>query len=387
MKQLKLLISEVNEPYNKIVVSGYDLLYIDGYKFPCRTDQTKVDFLPLKSPQQFPGMVERLKENNVEFSDKEEKVAIETLKKINYYKLSIFTKLLDDEKTFTRLLQLYEFDIFLKQELTLLLREIENLFKANLTYYLVNNYETLSNTIENDEYIIQNDEKQNSAEFYLDYGIYESTNKEKIDKILSKFAENVVTKREKELYIKHHIERYGGHIPFWVLVEILTFGEIIHFYSFLSRRLRRKWRENFFKVEVIKESEIEWLKTLQFLRNDCAHDNRLYGRTFNFTPVIHKDDMVKVFGKEDTELSLLKRRKVASGEKKRYDDLHIAIEKSKKTLFSALIIMRYFIESSTKSTKDSWNTFLTKLENEIKENNIPLSRIGFRNNWKDVLII
>lgn len=382
MEVLRKSISELKEPFESIDIKGFDELYIEGYKFPIKADSDT--FRQLKEPKEYEGLIDILK-TKLSINEKETEQVENLLKSINYYKISVFTKLLDQDKSFRRLIQLYEFDAFLKKELTPLLKELENLFKARLTYFLVNNYDKMSCSEEGSDILIKNNPKQLSSEFYLDYGIYETDEKEKIDKIISKFAENIIGKSKKELYIQHHIDNYGGHIPFWVLVETLTFGEIIHFYSFLSKGIRKAWRKEFFKVNVVKESEIEWLKTLQFLRNDCAHDNRLFGRTFNFTPLIHINDMIEIFGKENTELSLIKRKKALDKEK--YDELKVIIEKSKKTLFSALVVMRYFVESASDTTQHNWNTFIEKLSDEIAGNKIDLYRIGFTKNWKKILTV
>lgn len=380
MTELKLSISDIKKHYTEIDVSNYNKLIITGYQFPITPkDVPQVTSRPLKKPETHEGMVAKLKEHGVIIQSDDESKLIELLKVTNYYKLSIFIKLLDANKNLSCLLQLYEFDNFLKHELTPLLKDIENLFKTNLTYYLVNNYESFCNSN------CTQSQKQHCAECYLDYGIYDSKNKDKITEILSKFAESALNKRKKELYIEHHIKNYGGHIPLWVLIETLTFGEIVHFYSFLSSNVRKEWKNSFFNVPVIKESEIEWLKTLQFLRNDCAHDNRLYGKTFNFSPLIHKKDLAHIFGEDKANLHLLKKRKVPMSRKLEFDELNKQIEKSKKTLFTALIIMRYFIEASSQRTQENWNTFLAQLENEIKTKNIPLFRIGFKHNWKDLL--
>ncbi len=388
------MITEIAEPYQTINVKDYDELYIDGHKFPCRTKYTIHD-KKLKDPKDLDGMIEQLSKT-VSFTEQEKNEAMDILKRINYYKLSIFTKLLDDEKSFTRLLQLYNFDAFLKQGLSLLLKEIENLFKANLTYFMVNNYDTMSGRCEKGQEILINENEvlkiinnteKHSSEFYLDYGVYETKNQKKIDIMLSQFAVSVKNKAKKELYIEHYIKNYGGHIPFWVLVETLTFGEIIYFYNYLASDIRKAWTNYFFKQEVVKNSEIEWLKTLQFLRNDCAHDNRLYGKTFNFTPLINLNDLELIYGKKYAEMSLKKKRSIPIEDHEKFDELKVVIEKTKKTLFSGLLVMRNFIQNSSQYTISKWNNFLNDLEEEIDLNNIPLMRIGFRHNWKNILTI
>lgn len=49
--------------------------------------------------------------------------------------------------------------------------------------------------------------------------------------------------------------------------------------------------------------------------------------------------------------------------------------------------MRNFIQNSSQYTISKWNNFLNDLEEEIDLNNIPLMRIGFRHNWKNILTI
>ncbi|GED79778.1 hypothetical protein LAM01_02510 [Amylolactobacillus amylophilus] len=94
--------------------------------------------------------------------------------------------------------------------------------------------------------------------------------------------------------IKHYLNNHG-HIPLWVLVNFLTFGEINHFYSNLvdnlqikiatefSRERSREWSsEN--KIRITPET----IKTVNHLvnlfRNSVAHGEITYSRKIAKSP-------------------------------------------------------------------------------------------------------
>lgn len=72
------MITEIAEPYQTINVKDYDELYIDGYKFPCRTKYTIHD-KKLKDPKDLDGMIEQLSKT-VSFTEQEKNEAMIFLK-------------------------------------------------------------------------------------------------------------------------------------------------------------------------------------------------------------------------------------------------------------------------------------------------------------------
>src|SRR5699024_2767803 len=97
-------------------------------------------------------------------------------------------------------------------------------------------------------------------------------------KFHAKFLEDLqkgIDRSEKELFVIHHKAKYNGVFPFWVAIEVMSFGE-------LSKLFRNLLRQS--KMKVIKDFNVSpnkassWLHTLSYIRNVCAHYGRLYGK-------------------------------------------------------------------------------------------------------------
>ena len=91
---------------------------------------------------------------------------------------------------------------------------------------------------------------------------------------LSKHA-GLIT-RSKEEFIAHNRERYGLPIPIWVSCEVWDFGTM----STLFAGLREKDQDAISKKYGIGNGRIfaSWLRSLNYLRNVCAHHSRLWNR-------------------------------------------------------------------------------------------------------------
>lgn len=85
-------------------------------------------------------------------------------------------------------------------------------------------------------------------------------------------------------FIRHYANRHGG-VPLWVLVNDLTFGNIVHFYQLMQPRDRRRVCSIVASVSNrdLKRhgflNEVDLLRSIRILndfRNYCAHDERLY---------------------------------------------------------------------------------------------------------------
>ena len=75
--------------------------------------------------------------------------------------------------------------------------------------------------------------------------------------------ENEVIRNKENIYCGDIINRYDGDYPIWVLIEIIPFGRLIHFYSFCAARFEDKEMKNdFYRLLTCKE-----------IRNASAHSN------------------------------------------------------------------------------------------------------------------
>ena len=74
-------------------------------------------------------------------------------------------------------------------------------------------------------------------------------------------------------FIKHHTDNYTN-VPIWVGIEVLDFGSISVLYSGLKGAQQRKIAQ-LYSINKAKTFE-SWLKSLNYIRNICAHHGRLW---------------------------------------------------------------------------------------------------------------
>lgn len=187
--------------------------------------------------------------------------------------------------------------------------------------------------------------------------------------MLSGFADLLTSKQEKDPVIKHHLLYYSGQIPMWVLVEFLTLGDIYTLIMYLDREYRKEWVRSTFN-NVNDKWIVEWTKTIQLLRNTCAHNARLYGSRPPYNPFIPDYDVQKLPERYNQET-------------KGNDN----VDKLRHTIFAGILTMRQFYLSLSFFDKEKWNLFLLDLKLIINEFDADLYRIGFPENWETVLKI
>lgn len=121
---------------------------------------------------------------------------------------------------------------------------------------------------------------------------------------------NVISRQSKKGNpIGHYLDKHDG-VPFWVMVNYLTMGNMQNFYMCIEESLRNKIAMEFSKEfkrnyneNIIITSDIltNILKTVTLFRNVCAHEERLY----NFK--IHKPaksaQVARIMGIENTLLN------------------------------------------------------------------------------------
>lgn len=370
----------IKRPFKHHDVSDCKKIYIEGYKFPIDKTSKKLivkEKKELKKPTYHHQMKGKLEQAGVTFNENEELLLQSILPSINYYRLSVFSLYLENDKSFTHLFNLYQFDRFLMESINRLTPSIEILLKTTLAYFLSTEYEE-----------ILTERKFNKGTLvYLDESIYKKkhiSNKD-VERMLSSFSEFIHSKQDKDPSIKHHIEYYEGNIPVWVLVEQMTMGNVATFVTYLERSIRKEWVRSFLN-DVNDKWVIEWIKTIQFLRNTGAHCSRFYGKRFNYNPTIHKNEkelVELVYRRELENLYLGTEERLK--EKMIEENLQKKIDKFSHTLFSGLIIMKKFYQELPEIEQRKWHTFIDKLENRIDKYNVDIYRIGMTENWKSIL--
>lgn len=281
--------------------------------------------------------IDLLESRNLIIEDREE--ARKSLIRLNYYRLSGYSLTLrkDDRfysgVSFDGLMQLYNFDSELRVAVLYLLENVEVSFRTFVCYYHAKTYGSLG---------------------YLEETSFKDGNKFKsfIDRV-----KDIINKNSaREIFITHHMHKYNGDIPIWVIVELLSFGELSKLFKNIDRNTQNEiCHDNF---EKITPQYIEnWLQAFSILRNICAHRGRLYNRFINFS--------IKLSGKDI----------------KRLKSDNLEINAVNKQLFSYIFVLFKLIEDQ--SVK---HNFIKRLEDlQAKYPFTKMEYFGFPGNWYEYL--
>ena len=224
--------------------------------------------LNIKEPTTYEQQIAILKERNLIIAD--EKDALSFLKRVNYYRFSAYgltlkqtdnKDLFQDGVTFHHMKMLYNFDQKLRDLLMNHLELIEIEFRTKIAYQHAHQFGSLG---------YRSSENFNSEEPHNSF-------LEELDKQINRSG--------KELFVMHHRNKYGGEFPFWVAIEVTSFGEL----SKLFRNLKEDTKNDVVKDFNVPYYYVEsWLHSLAYVRNVCAHYGRLYGKKLTIKPTLFK---------------------------------------------------------------------------------------------------
>jgi abortive infection bacteriophage resistance protein len=208
--------------------------------------------------------------------------AIAALKRIGYYPLSAYTYPFRESATDADLkagrtraeafregatledaLTLYEFDRKLRAVLLQALQEIEVGFATKVGYAL--------------------GKREGDGHLRIDCLDATACNKSNAEGDLAhdlwvRRYEKLRKDAKDEEYVKHHILNHSGEIPIWVATGFMDFGCLIRLYSLMDKRDRKKIAEEFGLGGNGADTLHRWLRALNILRNNCAHNNRVWNR-------------------------------------------------------------------------------------------------------------
>lgn len=297
-------------------------------------DASMSEFRQLKSSKTYDEQIDHLQfKHGLIIPDRAR--ATEILKTVNYYRLSAYGIDLLDKNTdryrnntsIEQIYALYQFDSRLRNIISPVIEYVEIKFRASISYYLANHY---------------------GAECYRDRSHFESwVSSVKHRDMFEVFNENVdaeIRKQAKKPMVVHHMQKYGGHFPIWVIVELLSLGSLSTLYSLMKREdqtiIAKQFRTSYKYMK-------SWFAALVEIRNICAH----YGRLYNM-PL---DSVAKLSPKQN--------------------------QYANARLFTDCLALKYIMNGER-----TWNTFVTNLRAIIDEcPNVNLKCIGFSENWEDLL--
>ena len=165
----------------------------------------------------------------------------------------------------------------------------------------------------------------------------------------------LIENAKKENFLRHYLSQYDEPRlpPCWMMMEMLTWGELSHLYSGLaSSALKKKIATNLGVNAEILES---WLKALNSIRNFCAHHSRLWNRELGIAIKLPQSSHIKWL---DAKPQLG----------------NIQFERRIYSILVALQTLLYTI-----SPKSEWAKRLQALLN--KHPNVPLINMGIPENW------
>lgn len=281
-----------------------------------------------KIPATINEQIAKLKERGCVIEN--EAYARETLKYINYYRLSNYFEPFsinkhkyEDGVTFNKIMRIYEMDRKLRSILIAALEEIEIALRAAVSNFHALKYGALG---------------------YMNPSSFDFRHNHQ--SFLSK-VKHLIEANDDRDFVKHYNKKYGGAFPLWVIMELFSFGTLAFFYRDMKDADKKTLADEYYGCSA---SELDnWIFCLNELRNCCAHYSRLYGSEFSVEP------------KTPSE----------------YD------EQLKPDVFGYMVVMKQLYHNGT-----NWNERVVKpISRQLKKNadTARLSDLGFPDDWETEL--
>ncbi|RDU69450.1 Abi family protein [Helicobacter cholecystus] len=290
-----------------------------------------------KDFQDYPQLIQILKSRKLMITDEDQ--AIEFLKKVHYYRLSAYfipfqypknsdqKDIFKDNVTFEDIANLYNFDAELRELFFSYVSDFEIILRAQLSHIHTKKYNPFGYM--EDPHSLKRELR--IKDIFLFYEFISQANKEK--------------QRSHEEFIEHIKKKYKiNDLPLWVLVEILSFGAMSKFFKLMQLPEQLEFLE-FLEMKDIRVNVFEnWLESLAYVRNICAHHGRLWNK-----------NLVKKF-KEDIK----------------YPFLNQSVSRDK--VFFALSVLAQILKDS--SIKRRFKALLQKYPH------IPTKSMGIPQSWE-----
>lgn len=270
---------------------------------------------------------------------------------INDYDNDIFKT----NSTFEEIYSLYEFDRQLRSIFLEYILKIENSLRALIAYHFseiyghdnylkLDNFETFKG---NDNVSIKTKENQIKH----------------IQNLIGTVNKKIGKSIDNTPYIKHYMTQYG-YVPMWVLVNIMSFGDICNFLKLMKQRQRIQISIHF---NIMEYDLTNLLGILCHTRNLCAHDERLYNYVFPSSETINDNRF-------HAQLNINK-----------INDRYVV---GKNDLFSVVIALKLLLpDEDYKRFHHKMFSRIMSIKSKVKT--IPLENIlelmHFPNNWHDIL--
>ena len=205
---------------------------------------------------------------------------------ISYYRLSAYALQFQSEKDkfnkgteFKDVLNLYRFDKELRMIVFSAIEQIEVSLRSRIVHILAHKY---GSHWQDNKAIFSVRQYEDAQGNIKTTDVFSDTQKIIKDHYNSKHPER---------FIKHYKDTYSSpdNPPCWMIIELLTVGQLSRLYSGLASKDDRKEIAKTFKLyHTIFEN---WIHALTYGRNLCAHHNRFWNRDFVIQPTIPKKEL------------------------------------------------------------------------------------------------
>ncbi len=240
--------------------------------------------------------IELLKSRGLVFTDQEG--ALRALKRIGYYRLSAywypFKKSLKNQDgqtitidefhknvSFTTILDLYVFDKKLRLLVLDALERIEISFRTSITLQ-IGQYSPWAHR--EPQYLHGNfTKKKASGSEKTFHHIWLNNLDEKFNRSSQEFA-------------LHFRDKYKNNFPpIWMASEVWDFGMLSHLYKGLAQKDKEKISLDYGVPCPVMLGD--WLRTLNDIRNICAHHSRLWNKALVNQPRLPKNGEIEIFNR------------------------------------------------------------------------------------------
>jgi len=215
----------------------------------------------------FENQIVKLKSKGLTFKDV--KKAKDNLKNINYYRLSSYfipfyklrTKKFRKNTTFQDILEVYIFDKNLRKIVFSCIEKIEISIRSRIVHKYSMNKGSHWHL------------KDTPFDKYENYVLFQKS-----------INDAIVSNKNKVKFINHYLKKYTEpEFPSnWMILELLTFGQISRLYKSLRNdNIKKSIAKEFGITELVLES---WLHCFNYIRNISAHHSRLWNKELRVTP-------------------------------------------------------------------------------------------------------
>lgn len=156
----------------------------------------------------------------------------------------------------------------------------------------------------------------------------------------------------RDICIKHYYSHYNqpSTPPVWMVFEALSFSMVSMIFKNLNRSDKKRIAKTFDLPVTILES---WLHSISYVRNLCAHHQRLWNRVFTIKPLIPTDEKMTQFAE------------------------HFRPNTKFYAQATAMVILL-----NTIAPDNAWGERLKNLTSEISE--AQQKNMGFSENWQSI---